>query len=245
MHNVVPTYVLVRRSRQLLLAAFLVVCVGIFVSAVGLAMFVLALAPKENESFPVVRNGVFLLGVLIGLFGLVMAVRAMTWRTENDLAKQTGEFLSQFFDERYTFIRNVSRIGLGYIDAVLIGPAGILVFRIFDNEGIFFNEKGSWLKQDPQKKDWQPLRFNPTKQAVDDIQHLKQYFERQKLPNLPVFGVIVLTKEPPAAVLTVQEPVVPSAQFSGLMGVLSGNYLAKERLDMPAVTAAVRTLFNP
>jgi hypothetical protein len=244
MQNVVPSGALVRRSRQLLLVAFIVVSVGIFLAVVGLAMIVFPLAPLANQTVPAIARLVFVLGVIAGLVGLGLAVRAVTWRTENDLAKITGNYLSQHLDQRFTFIRNVSRLGLGYIDAVLVGPPGALVFRIVGDTGTFFNEAGNWLRSDKQGN-WVPLRYNPTKQAVDDIQHLREYLAKKGIPDVPVFGVVVLTQDPPATQLSVENPVVPAAQLQGVMDILQNNYFAKDRVDVPTSAAIIKTLYNP
>jgi hypothetical protein len=245
MRNVAPSYALVRRSRQLLLLAFLTVSVGIFIAVIGLALFVLPLAPLSNQGFlSTIQNLVFLFGVFVGIIGLGMAVRAMTWKTDNDLAMITGSHLSQFLDDRYTFIRNVSRLGLGYIDAVLVGPPGALVFRILDNTGIHFNEGANWMKQN-ERGEWVPMRLNPTRQAVEDIRHLREYFVKRRLPEIPVYGVIAFTHGQPTVQVSSQNAVVPSAALDGLMEVLNSNYLAQERIDQPTVDAVIRTLYTP
>jgi hypothetical protein len=244
MQNVAPSHTLVRRSRQLLILAFLVVSAGTFIAVVGLALFVLPLAPKANEAFQVSSSFVFVLGVIVGLVGLGLAVRAVTWRTDNDLAKMTGASFEQHLDDRYTYIRNVSRRRLGYIDAVLVGPPGALVFRILDNEGSFFNEKNQWLKGNKQGG-WSPMRFNPTSQAITDIHRLREYLEKQGLKEIPVYGVIVFTKNLSLLRLSFEQPTVPVGQLPDTLECLRDNYLAKERLDQATVAQVIKTLYHP
>lgn len=241
MQNVAPSHALVRRSRQLLVFAFLIVSAGVFLAVVGLAMFVFVLAPRNNDTFPTIGRIIFLIGVAFGIGGLAMAVRAVTWRTDNDLAKITGDFLAEHFDERFTFIRNISKIGLGYIDAVLVGPPGVLVFRILDNEGVFFNEASKWLTHN-RHGEWMPMRFDPTAQIVADIKHLRQFLEKRKLSNIPVYGVIVFIRD---VALSADKPTVPPAQLLQLLDNLSTNYLAKEqRIDGSAVRGVVKVLLG-
>jgi len=242
MQNVAPSHALVRRSRQLLVFAFLTVAIGTFLAVVGIALWVITLAPKANETLPFIRNVVFILGVLIALGGLAMAIRAVTWKTDNDLAMITGKFLEDHFDSRFTFIRNISRLGLGYIDAVLVGPPGVLVFRILDNDGVFFNETSKWLRQ-TGKGDWAPLRFNPTEQVVVDIKKLREYLAKRSLPNMPVFGVIAFVLPENMVQVSAEKPTVPSAQLSHLVDALSNNYTAKDRIDAQTVAAIVKTLY--
>jgi hypothetical protein len=242
MRNVAPSHALVRRSRQLLQLAFLVVAMGTFLAVVGLSLFILPLAPKANQSYNTLSGIVFFFGIVIGLVGLAMGIRAITWRTDNDLALATGKFLEQHLDDRYTFIRNISKMALGYIDAVLVGPQGILTFRLLSEEGTFFNEKSQWLKQD-KKGEWVPLRFNPTRQVVDDIQHLREHLAKQKL-DIPVYGVIVFINDDTKVRLSAEKPTVPSTQLPWLMDKLRDNYLAKERIDQSTVTAVVKVLYG-
>ena len=85
-----------------------------------------------------------LAGFIAVIVGIVFIVRALTLQKDNPLAYAVGEALSQFLDNRYTYLRNVSKRGVGYIDAVLIGPPGALVLRIVDYRGTWINERGEW-----------------------------------------------------------------------------------------------------
>ncbi len=243
MHNVAPSHALVRRSRQLLLFAFLTVAAGVFIAVIGIALFILPLAPLANQTIPAIRNIVFVIGALLGLAGLAMAVRAVTWRTENDLALITGRSLEPHLDHRYTFIRNISKLGLGYIDAVLLGPQGALVFRILDNEGVFFNETSRWLQR-TKKGDWSPWRVNPTKEAVVDIQRLRAYFTKRGHEDVPVYGVIVFTQDDSLVQISAERPTVPATTLPHLLERLSDNYMAKERIDPRTVDSLVKTLYE-
>ena len=246
MHNVAPSVALVRRSRRLLQLAFVVVSGGAFLASVGLALFVVTLAVPSNPGYGLyitIRNLLLIGGILVVLVGVGLAIRALTWKTDSDLAQITGEFLRQHFDQRYTFIRNVSKRQIGYVDAVLVGPPGVLVFRLLNNEGVFFNEASRWLKQKAQD-DWVPMRLNPTKETVDDIQRLRDFLIKHNLDDVPVFGVIVFLKETPTVQLSVENPVVPPVQLPWLVTALQDNYLAKDRIDERAVAAVVRLLYD-
>lgn len=244
MQNVAPSHALVRRSRQLLLLAFLTVSAGVFLAVIGIALNILPLAPLKNETVPTIGRIVFVFGGIVGLLGLIMAARAATWRTENDLALITGRSLEPHLDHRYTFIRNISKLGLGYIDAVLLGPQGALVFRILDDEGVFFNEASGWLKRN-KNGGWSPWRVNPTKEAVVDIQRLRDYFKKRSLEDVPVYGVIVFTGDDSRAQISTERPTVPTTTLPHLLERLSDNYMAKERIDPRTVDALVKTLYEP
>lgn len=246
MHNVAPTRALARRSRQLLQLAFVVAAVGVFIAVIGGALFVIELTARTSPlygTYNVVRILILFLGAAVVIAAFAMAIRAVTWKTDNELANVVGKFMSQFFDNRFHFIRNVSKRELGYIDAVLIGPPGALVFRIINITGVLANEGADWLKE-TQPGQWVPAGINVTREAVDDIKHLREYLATRQLGDVPVFGIIVFTKEEPALRLMEKDPVVPFTHLSRIKEALENNYLAKERIDANKVLAVVRQLYE-
>lgn len=246
MLNTAPSRSLARRARQLLLAGYIVVSIGIFIAALGLVLLLVPIAAPgtQAEQFIIVFRNIFLiLGAGTGLAGLLLAARAVTRRVENDLALKTGNHLAQFLDERYRFIRNINQPELGYIDAVLVGPPGVLVFRIMDSTGVFFNEKTGWMRKDNQG-DWTPVRVNPTKECIVDINATREFLKARGLGEADVFGVVVFTVEPPQMTFTSEEEVVPVAYLSGLVDRLSKNYLSRERLAADAVNQIEKLLLN-
>jgi hypothetical protein len=140
-------------------------------------------------------------------------------------------------------VRNINKRGLGYIDAVLVGPPGALVFRIVDKAGIYANEKGNWLARNPQGE-WLPWRLNPTDEAIVDIKALREYLALNNVPEIPVFGVVVFTKEAPAIQVVAREPVVPVAQLSDLVTQLQENYLAQDRIDPTQTKRIVDLIYD-
>ncbi|RMG85676.1 MAG: NERD domain-containing protein [Chloroflexi bacterium] len=247
MRNVAPYASLVRRSRQFLLVAFVVAAAGVFFAIVGLGLFVIPFAVPGNQGFElyhVVRTAMFLGGGALGLFGVLLAVRAITWKTDNDLAQITAAYLSEYFDERFTLIRNVSRIGLGYIDAVLVGPPGVLVFRLVDKHGSFLNDRGKWLKLN-KRNQWVPMRFNPTKDTADDVRNLRKYLASKDIQDIPVYGVVVFIPDEQHAHIQAEAPVVPVANLPHLYDALLDNYLAKpERITSDQISSVVNLLYR-
>lgn len=249
MENIAPVRALTRRSRQLLQIAFIVLAVGALMVVVGALLSTILLIPRIHPLFwlyDLTGKGLLLLGTVVLLAAAGIALRAFTRRKENDLALLTGNVLneSNYFDGRYSFVRNINRSGLGYIDAVLVGPPGALVFRILDTTGNLANEGANWLKQSTQQE-WLPFSTNPTKEAVDDIQHLRDYLLRNSLETVPVFGVIVFTAGPGAVQIAQKEPVVPISHLHSLLQNLSDQYLAKQdRIPQETVTAVRRLLLE-
>lgn len=246
MRNIAPSRELSRRSNQLLTIAFFVGAVGVFVTVIGVLLFVVRFAVPSNpqyDTYLFIRSAVLALGVIVLLVGLGLAVRALTWKKDNDLARLTARVLEPILDDRYTFIRNVSQRAIGYVDAVLVGPPGVLVFRILNQPGIFANEGPNWLKQG-KGGEWLPAGINPTREAVADINKVKTFLAARQLPNLPVYGVVVFTSEAPVTQLMAKDPTVPITPLSSLYPNLQGNYLAKERIDQASIAAIVRHLLG-
>jgi Nuclease-related domain len=127
---------------------------------------------------------------------------------------------------------------------VLVGPPGVLVFRITQKGGTFYNKGQYWLKQ-KDKDDWQPLSRSPTKECVDDIKKIREFLAARGLESVPVFGVVVFTAEAPATRVTLENPTVPVLQPNELSYGLVDTYMANtKRIDIPTVTRVVNLLYE-
>ncbi len=247
MLNTAPSRSLTRRSRNLLVIGFIVGSVGIFLTAVGLFLRLVPTFFGQTTSAGQVQSGIGLFLLVLGIAAFVagtgLGVRALTRRRENDLAYVTGEHMSQFLDERYKFIRNINQPKLGYIDAVLVGPPGMLVFRILARRGELLNEKGGWVRRD-RSGSWVPMNINPTKEAIVDVNAIRTFLQDNRFRNVDVYGVVVFVEGPPALVFTAQDPVVPVTYLDTLLDTLKGNYLARERLGTDLVDRITQLLIG-
>ena len=246
MKNIAPTRALTRRSRAMLQLAAVLIAGGIFISTVGLALFVVPLTSDADSNFQlydIVRNLLFIAGVVLGIIGLGFILRALTLKTENNLARRTGDFLSQYIGDDYTYIRNLNKRDIGYVDAVLIGVAGVLVFRITDKQGDLLNERGNWLVRNSQGR-LDTLKTNFTQDAVDDMKKLKDFLTLRELPDMPVFGVVVFTTPEDLTRIEKKEPRIPVTHLSNLYPLLRDGFLAKDRIDSRTVTALVKLLYD-
>jgi hypothetical protein len=251
MRNVAPTRTLARRSRQLLVVAFVVAAIGTLIAVVGLALFLIPLVNEGDASYgfyALVRGSIFGVGALLFLAGVVMAIRAVTWRTDNDLAQMMARVMEQRsdkFDANYTYIRNINELEIGYVDAVLVGPPGILVYRITEATGHFANERDRWLKEN-RNGDWVPGGIDVTRECVADIKKIREYFEKRRFRDIPVYGIVVFSHEPPETTLSEKEALVPICQFSTFVTTLEKTYLKKiDRLPPDVVKALVDGLYKP
>jgi hypothetical protein len=251
MRSVAPTRSLARRSTRLLQIAAVVMLGGVFLTLVALALYVIEFVVPSNPGYGfynTMRGVLLFIGVGIVLAGIGMAIRAATWKQDNSLAIRVGEFLAPRLDDRYTYIRNVSKIGLGYIDAVLIGPPGVLVFRVLDMEGSFLNDGPNWVKKDRSGQyvplASNPLTANPTAECLEDIKGLGEFCARRGIAQVPVYGVIVFTKEPPLVTLKANNPTIPSSLAPGVVEALANSYFAAERIDNSTAQKIVKLLYD-
>lgn len=246
MINVAPARALNRRTRHAFQLSFFAVAGGILAIIVGLAMKGIPLVAPSNNwygGYRLLTDVLIIGGGLVILIGLVLAIRAATWVTDNDLAKITGSVLATHLDERYTLIRNVSKLSLGYIDAVLIGVQGVLVFRIVDKTGIFLNEGDRWLKLNQRDNRWIPAGMDPSREAIADMKSLQKFLSERGLPaDTPIFGVVVFMKEPPLVQITMRNATIPATTLATLYAGLQNNYFAQERISRGAADSIIKLL---
>lgn len=246
MNNIAPSRAIGRRARQFMLIGGVTAAGGFFALLIGIALRQIPLAAPESDIYGlyiITANALIIIGGIVLLVGIGIFIRASTWRRDNDPAKVTGEVLSRFLDNSYTLVRNVNQMGLGYIDAVLVGPPGTLVFRIIDREGIFLNEGDKWLKAD-RNNEWTPAGIKPTDETIVDIKALREYLQKRDIKDVPVFGVVVFLKSEPTVQITQKNTRIPAASLNKLVETLQPSYFAKERLD-PATAATIIRLLNP
>ncbi|MBL8133036.1 MAG: NERD domain-containing protein [Anaerolineae bacterium] len=246
MRNVAPTRSLTRRANQWKSIAFLAGALGGFALAVGILMNVIPLVGVNDPSFGVysfLRAAAEFVGIVLLAVSAGMLIRAFTWRMDNDLAQQTAQVLGQKLDDRYTLIRNVSKREIGYIDAVLVGPAGVLVFRITDAEGDWANEGVNWLVRN-NSGDLLPAPFNPTKECQIDMDRLGEFLRGRGVHDAPVLGVVVFTRDDRRVRLSARDSVIPISHLHLLPVNLGSFYLNAERMNMNAVTQVIQQLYD-
>ena len=246
MQNVAPTQRLNRRSRDFLIAAAVVFLLGAALAVGGIGLHVVSLVVPFNRGYAVydlTRKALLSVGFGISFVSMLMALRAVTWKTDNALAWELGELLAQELDRRFVFIRNISTRSLGYIDAALVSQHGVLVLRITKRKGQYFNEGGDWLRRG-RKGTWRPLRWNPTRAVVADALKVKEFLKDYQLAAAPVYAAVVFTRAAPDVAFKLREPAVPVVLASALINDLRGSYFAEERLDAGTVQRVVNLLYH-
>ncbi|CAG0936555.1 hypothetical protein TFLX_05436 [Thermoflexales bacterium] len=148
--------------------------------------------------------------------------------------------LKRLLDERWTLFRNVVIPGNDAdIDAVLVGPQGVLAFEIKAYSGKFRVRGAEWHYQIGSS--WRQTHVNPLKQTDWNCQRLAHYL-RDKHPReeIPVQAMIVLGREPESI-----EIIKPSIRIVPRLGLLERSlnpYLAQSLLPDRIVQTIMRTM---
>jgi hypothetical protein len=239
MQNINPSGNITRRGRYYLFIGG----VGFFGGAIAITLGVLFAYFPLWDSFLFSLFQFFLLiaGVVSVVIGIFAIVRGLTLQKDNPLAYAVGEGLGQFLDSRYTYLRNVSKRGVGYMDAVLLGPPGALVFRIVDYTGSWINERAEWRVVTGDGK-LRSARTNPTRECARDVYALRRHLAKRGLEKVPVYAIVVFTS--PNVKLKANGPVVPICEIPTLYQIMRRDYLTDERVAPPAVRAAVNAIVD-
>ncbi len=238
MRNISPAHVMVNQAHNLLVSGLLLGLGGLVVLALSLLLYVVPLSLAAW--YRALKIGLLVLGGVLLLAAAVQVVRGLRVPRENPYALALAGVLERFLDYRYTFIRNIGRRGLGYVDALLIGPNGALVIYFLRRKGAFVSERNLWLEHSGQTL--VPARDNPTQEAVKDVNALRAFLGQHGLADVPVYAVIVVVD--PHTAVTARQPVVPVAHMHNVQMALYDNYLAAERIRPDRVAGVVRAIME-
>lgn len=244
MQSINPSKTVNRRGRFYAVMGVLATLGGFIGAALGILFFALPLL-GDSLSTPA---GICLnvLGIPIALAGIAMVFRGLTLQKDNPIAYDVGEVLKRTSlndDARYTYIRNISRRGLGYIDAVLIGPPGVLVFRVVDFKGTWINERVEWRVRN-RKGELRGAPNNPSRECARDVYALRDFLKKKNLEKIPVYGIVVFTADPATVELRADAPVMPVAEKHTLFQIMQMTYLQEERINSPMIRAAVNAIIE-
>lgn len=239
MQNINPSRNIDRRGRYYLFVGFIAFFGGAIAIALGVLFFFVPL--WETALFDLLELLLVVGGVIVAIIGGGIIARGLTLQKDNPLAFAVGEGLAQFLDNRYTYLRNVSKRGVGYIDAVLIGPPGALVFRIVDYTGVWKNERDAWVVQ-TKNGSLRKAKTNPTHECVRDVYALRKFLAQHNLERVPVHGIVVFTSE--HVRLSADGPVVPICEIPTLYPIMRREFLVDERIAPPAVRQTVDAIID-
>ncbi len=239
MQNINPSKNVNRRGRFYAFMGLFIFFMGLIAIALGVLFTLLPLlGPDFSTPAAICMGGV---GILMTPVGIILMFRGWGLKKDNMLAYEVGEAMRHFLtDPRFRFIRNVSRRRLGYIDAVLVGPPGALVFRTVDYTGEWVNERAEWRVRS-RKGRLQTASSNPTRECARDVYALRKFLAKRSLKHVPVYGVVVFVNR---VKLRGQGPVIPIAEKDMIYRILRDNYLAEERINSSQIRATVDAIIE-
>jgi hypothetical protein len=238
MRNISPAHAMVNQAHNLMVSGLLLGLAGLVTLALSLLLYVVPLSLAAW--YRLAKTGLLVLGLLLLLLAGIQILRGLRVPRENPHALALATTLERFLDYRYTFIRNIGRRGLGYVDALLVGPNGALVIYFLRRKGAFVSERNLWFERSGQAL--VPAKDNPTQEAVKDVNALRAFLGQHGLANVPVYAVIVVVD--PHTSIAAQQPVVPVAHMHNVQMALYDNYLAAERIRPDQVANVVRTIMD-
>lgn len=242
MKNVSTKRAITRQAYQFTVFGFGGLAFGIFLFVLATFLGRIPFAPPGSASAATIRTVTDIMqfiGVVAAVAGSVALIRGLTFRRSNVLAERVGVVLSKALEDEYTYITSINTMRLGYIDAVLVGPPGVLVFRIVERSGTLLHEGEKWLKPGPDGT-WLPAGLNASRDCIVDMRAVKNHLTRNNIVTDAIFGVAVLLGE---ARITEKTPVIPGVTLDGLLDRLRTGYMAKPRLD-PAIASAIVSLLK-
>jgi hypothetical protein len=211
-----------------------------------------AIVPRADGTLVVVGSSAYLkrnqfIGRLKTLAGALFSDNLLEEGIDQYTSHKRGERgeeevvreLANLLDRRWKLYRNLTLPDSDAdLDAVLIGPTGVLLLEIKAFTGSFRVRGTEWSYR--QGAQWRPMDKNPTKQVHWNRQRLSRYlWERLPDHDLPVRALIVLGREP--QYLKIIRPTIYVAPLRKLTDGLK-PYLAQPILPEKTVTAALRTL---
>lgn len=214
---------------------FLIV-LGAFLSRVPLA----APGSADAATLQTIVSTAQAIGVIAVILGIAAIVRGVTFKRESPLIERVAAVLAGAFGDEYVFFRGLNTLRLGYIDAVLVGPPGVLVFRIVEGSGTYLVENDRWLRPG-RAGDWIPAKINATQECMVDMRAVRNHLVRRNAPTENIFGVAVVVGD---ARITEKSSVLPSVTVDQLISRLAAGYMAKQRIDASTASAIIAQI-NP
>jgi hypothetical protein len=220
----------------------------------GIVLVVLGFVTTQTSSAGVLSS----ILALSGFGALVMGtIQAGAARRDAEAAAAEGPLLVQLqarLSDDYLFVRRVKLPAANTeVDAVLLGPHGVLVLGLYSKHGVFGVRADDWFEIEgrrpevtssageitggvagnlEQLADAKPLRESPTWALTRSVRAMQRIAREEGLVDLPVHGAVVLSRGVLAVADRPSLAVVPLARIASYV-----EYLRPE--DPEAVRAAV------
>ena len=89
-----------------------------------------------------------------------------------------------------------------------------------------------------------PARISPTREDLADIRRVRAFLDKHGLTDVPIFGVIVFTRNPGQVALQANSPELPITHLANLFTTLQNGYLIAPPIDSGRVAAVIRALIE-
>jgi hypothetical protein len=122
----------------------------------------------------------------------VRIIDAAAGQTDSPGERKLVQTLADELDDAYTLFRGVLLPrATDAIDAVLVGPFGVLVVTIYEYKGTYACDGDEWFYSPDNGQSWQLSTENPVKQVLYDHIQLKAYLDREGLRGVPFEKAVV------------------------------------------------------
>ena len=157
-----------------------------------------------------------------------------------------AQSLAGALDDAYALFRSV-RLPRAEepIDAVLVGPSGVLVMTIYEYVGTYACDGDDWFHSPDSGQSWQPSVENPVKQVLYDHIQLKAHLAQENLRDVPFEQAVVFpnakthvnSRNPAVRLLWLKELPAYARELTGQ------SFLAPAQVN-DVVAALVRTVVS-
>lgn len=238
MHSISPERAMARHARRSFITGMVILLIGLLFVAIGVLFVVIPVA--RAPWYSTLKVVTILLGALAVVSGGVLVGRALMFPVDNQFARHMADIMAPALDARYTFVRNISRRGLGYLDAVLVGPNGALVFYFFHRPGDYLCEGNVWYRRHEGRL--RPAAQNPTHEVVKDVRALRDVLRARNLGDMPVYAVVVIAGAQTR--VETQQPVVPVVEMQNVVLALKDSYFSAERAKLPWIDGTIKAIMQ-
>ena len=146
--------------------------------------------------------------------------------------------LANRLDKRWTIYRNLQLPGSkADLDAVLVGPPGVLVVEIKAYSGSFKINRDRWHYRRAGR--WYLSDKSPLKQALANKRRLEKYLAQHGLSEIPVGTAVILGRDPDY--IHFHKPIIPVRRLRDLDKILE-PYIQQPTLSGKQVVAVKRLL---
>ncbi|MGQ9584899.1 MAG: nuclease-related domain-containing protein [Anaerolineae bacterium] len=170
----------------------------------GMGVLLLGLVISFNPNYFYISFGCLILGFVLSQMGTYNAARFTRTPRQHERLERTLKGL----DDRYALFNYLLPAA-----HVLLGPHGIIVFRLKDQSGEIQCTGERWKQKLTVGRVLTAFGSeglgNPTRDVEDEAQTLQRFLEKHEIPteNVPIRGVVLFLN--PNAKLLLENPTVP------------------------------------